>query len=169
MSLPNWERPIGKKLKKLKPPKPVPKQRAPAKRPNYKRILEQFTAALANLKAADRRQIPEGTLPEMMVAWALVKNKLQFQSQQREGGGQLRLGGGVVDFLVQMGSSVVVVRVNGDYWHSLPERKRKDELQAQLLRLRKYRLVDLWEHDIYVTWTEGRLIQWVADEIRSAQ
>jgi hypothetical protein len=113
-------KPLGHKPNKEKGSKPVPQRREPARRPNYKAIKEQFLAALQNLKSLDRRRIPDGTLPEQMVAWALVKDHYLFQSQQREGGGPLRLGGGVVDFLVQMGTSVVVIRVQGDFWHSLP-------------------------------------------------
>ena len=132
-------------------------------------MREQFFAELANLRANDLARIPQGTLPEMMVAWALVKNKWWFQSQTRQGGGRLRLGGATVDFVVFLGASKVVVRVQGNYWHTLPERKEKDELQLRLLRMDRYRVADFWEYDIYQAWTEGRLIQYIRDGVNSAQ
>jgi len=70
---------------------------------------------------------------------------------------------------VQLGISLVVVRVQGNYWHSLPERKNKDALQEHLLRLKGYRVADLWEYDIYEAWLEGNLIEFVADAVRNAQ
>jgi hypothetical protein len=46
---------------------------------------------------------------------------------------------------------------------------RKDELQLILLRMKHYRVADLWENDIYLAWMQGRLPQWVDEQIREAQ
>lgn len=165
-------RPLGTKKKRSKLPAAeshVPQRRQPAKRPDFRTVRDQFMTALMSLQANDLARVPNGTLPEMMVAWALIKNHWIFQSQSREGGGRLRLGGATIDFVVWLGSSKVVVRVMGDYWHTLPERVNKDELQLQLLQLKGYRVADLWEYRIYQAWMEGRLIQYIRDEVNSAQ
>ena len=103
-----------------------------------------------------------------MVAWALIKLGFMFQAQQSELGGRLQLGGGVVDFKVFVGAGIVIVRVEGDYWHSLPERILKDAVQYDRLHRLGYRVADLWEGDIYRAWVDGRLTRFVEDAITAA-
>jgi hypothetical protein len=136
---------------------------------NYARIKAEFLVAVEQLGARERAQIPAtGTLPEQMVAYALVKLGLPFVSQWSELGGRLWLGGSVVDFEVALGGSVVVVRVMGDYWHSLPDRKLKDAVQYDRLHRAGYRVADLWERAIYQAWVDGRLLRFVEQAVLEA-
>jgi hypothetical protein len=138
---------------------------------DYQKIKEQVEEAILRLPLEKRWRIPAGTLPERMVALALCYLDVYFQAQRSEDGGRLRLGGAVVDFLVFIGSLPVVVRVQGDYWHSLPSRKLKDRVQWDRLHMRGYRVADIWEHELYQQWSEGRLpqlIRFVELKIRTA-
>jgi len=158
-------RPVG--LGEIRKPKQV-KMGLP-KTLNYTRIKAEVMAAIARLPRTQSVQIPpSGTLPEQMVALALCWLKLPFQAQRSEDGGRLRLGGAVVDLVVFLGSKPVVIRVQGDYWHSLPERKLKDAVQLERLRAKGYRVADMWESDIYQAWTDGRLKTYVNDGIQGA-
>lgn len=138
---------------------------------NYARIKKEVLAAIAALGENDRARIPmAGTLPEQMVALALVWLRLFFSVQMNEDGGRLRMGGSVVDFLVMGagGKKGLVIRVQGDYWHSLPDRKLTDAVQWDRLHAMGYRVADLWESDIYRAWVDGRLKQFVADGVAGA-
>jgi G:T-mismatch repair DNA endonuclease (very short patch repair protein) len=136
---------------------------------NYQRIKEEVEAAIAKLSTDDQWRIPAaGTLPERMVALALVQLGYLFESQSSELGGRMRLGGGVVDFKVYVAATVIVIRVQGDYWHSLPSRIHKDAVQWTRLHALGYRVADLWEHDIYQAWIDRRLTEYVAEAINGA-
>lgn len=171
-------RPIGRTFKELgkRPRRTAEGPRAPrgarltlSKSLNYARIKEEVLAAIARLSAEQRGPIPMGgTLPEIMVALALVWLGYQFQAQRPTDGGRLRLGGAVVDVIVFLGAAQVVCRVQGDYWHSLPARKLKDTVQWGRLHAKGYRVVDFWEGEIYKAWVEQRLKQFVDAGIQSA-
>lgn len=136
---------------------------------NYERIKREVMAAIGRLAGDKQAQIPAaGTLPEQMVAYALVMLSYSFECQNAQSGGRLRLGGSIVDFIVAIGGAKSVIRVQGDYWHSLPERKAKDAVQLLRLQAKGYRVVDLWEHDVYQAWIENRLVQWVEQELQAA-
>ena len=136
---------------------------------NYERIKQEVEKAIAALSDEWRRLIPAaGTLPEKIVALALAWAGMMFQAQQNEDGGRLRIGGSVVDFKVWMGSTIIIVRVQGDYWHILPDRKQKDLVQWERLHARGYRVVDLWEHDLYQAWVDNRISQFVREGIQNA-
>jgi hypothetical protein len=136
---------------------------------NYTRIKTEVMAAIAKLPRTQSVQIPaSGTLPEQMVALALCWLKLPFQAQRSEDGGRLRLGGSIVDIVVWLGSKPTVCRIQGSYWHSLPDRKMKDAVQLERLRAKGYRVWDAWEQDIYQAWTDGRLKTFVSDGIQGA-
>jgi len=164
-------RPIGRAFKELgrTPRKPPPGPRPPreaklgiAKSLNYARIKIEVMAAVARLDREQQSRIPlAGTLPEIMAALALTWLGYPFQAQRSEDGGRLRLGGAVVDLLVWLGASQVVVRVQGDYLHSLPARKLKDTVQWARLHAKGYRVADIWESDIYRAWVDNRLKQFV--------
>lgn len=164
-------RELGKRARK-----PAPGPRAPrgakltlSKSLNYVRIKEEVLAAIARLDAQQQSLIPMGgTLPEIMVALALTWLGYQFQAQRPTDGGRLRLGGAVVDVVVFLGSSQVIIRVQGDYWHSLPARKNKDAVQWGRLHAKGYRVCDLWEHDIYRAWVDNRLKQFVDAGVQGA-
>lgn len=158
-------RPVG--LGDIRKPKQV-KMGLP-KTLNYTRIKAEVMAAIARLPRTLSVQIPpSGTLPEQMVALALCWLKLPFQCQRSENGGRLRLGGAVIDVVVFLGSKPVIIRVQGDYWHSLPDRKLKDAMQLERLRAKGYRVWDAFEGEIYQAWVDGRLKNFVSDGIQGA-
>lgn len=165
-------KPLGTRLRKL----PLPKVGKPKgvntsirKSFNYARIEEEVLAEIAKLPRDAQAQIPiAGTLPERMIALALVRLGYYFQWQRSEDGGRLRLGGAVVDFLVYIGIKPTIIRVQGDYWHSLPERKLQDEVQWQRLHLKGYRIFDAWESAIFDAWLNGRLTRFVDEGVLNA-
>lgn len=151
---------IGRRPRKLALPGDKPKgvKTKITKSLNYERIKGEVMGAVAKLSSDKQAQVPlAGTLPEIMVALALVWLGYMFQWQRSEYGGRLRVGGAVVDFMVYFGGQRVVIRVQGDWWHSQPERKRSDLVQAERLRAKGLRVFDAWEHDIYQAWVDGRL------------
>lgn len=158
-------RPLG--LGDIRKPKQV-KMGLP-KTLNYTRIKAEVMAAIARLPRTLSVQIPaSGTLPEQMVALALCWLKLPFQCQRSENGGRLRLGGAVVDVVVFLGSKPVIIRVQGEWWHSGADRKTKDAVQLERLRAKGYRVWDAWEGECYQAWVDGRLKQWVNDGVQGA-
>jgi len=42
----------------------------------------------------------------------------------------------------------LIIECNGDYWHNLPFRKKRDEKLAKFVAKNGYKLIWLWEHDI---------------------
>lgn len=137
--------------------------------PNYTKVKEQFDKVVAALPAEQQAQIPAtGTLPERMVAYACVKLSFIFEIQSASSGGRLRLGGAVVDLIVYFGTAKVAIRVNGTYWHTMPERKQKDEVQLMRLRAKRIRVWDAWDLELYHAWGEGRLVTFVEDGLKNA-
>ena len=137
--------------------------------PSYLKVKEEVEQQIELLPYEKRVTIPPaGTLPERMVALVLCWLNYQFQAQRPEDGGRLRIGGAVVDFLVFFGAMRIVLRVQGDYWHSLPSRRHADVVQAERLRAKGLRVADLWERDLYQKWVEGNLKQFVDDTVRNA-
>jgi len=166
-NLPQW----GKRAAGFTKPQPArsKKVRFKATAVNYQRIKEEVLAAIERLPTAKRRLIPmQGTLPELIAAYALVQIGFLFQAQINTDGGRMRLGGGVVDFKIWLGSRVVIARVMGDYWHSLPSRKLKDAIQFDRLHKYHYRVADMWEHDLYAAWVNGSSITFVRDAVMGA-
>jgi hypothetical protein len=137
--------------------------------PNYTKVKVQFEKAVASMPSEQQAQIPAtGTLPERMVAYALVKLSMFFECQSAHTGGRLRLGGAIVDMIVYFGTAKVAVRVNGTYWHTMPERKQKDEVQLMRLRAKRIRVWDAWDLELYHAWGEGRLVTFVEEGLKNA-
>lgn len=103
-----------------------------------------------------------------MVGIGLLLGGYLFTFQASENGGRLVLGGAVVDFQIYQGTVTTVIRVQGDYWHSLPDRVLKDKAQFDLLKSRGYLVWDAWEHDVYRAWEQGRIADFVREGIESA-
>ena len=136
---------------------------------SYEVIKQEVLAAIAQLSAVERAQIPpNGTLPEIMAALGMLWAKIPFQAQISYSGGRMALGGAVVDYKVQYGG-VVIVRVMGDYWHSLSGRKMKDITQWNRLHGYGYKVADVWESDLYRVWREGRLADFMREAVMGAQ
>lgn len=137
--------------------------------PNYTKVKAGVLEAVANLPANKKNLVPmSGTLPEIMVGLALVWLDWHFDWQSSELGGRLYLGGGVIDFKVFLGTGFVVVRVQGSYWHALPERVYKDAVQFTRLHALGYKIADIWEQDLYQAWVENRLKELVRDAVLNA-
>jgi hypothetical protein len=137
--------------------------------PDYDKIKEEVAAAFARLPASQRAQFsPSSTLPEQIVGVVLCWLGYYFQTQEDELGGRLRLGGGVVDYKVLAGAGYVIIRVQGDYWHSMKDRKLLDAVQWDRLHALGYRVWDAWESDLYMAWTENRIKQFVGDGVLNA-
>lgn len=106
---------------------------------------------------------PPGTLPERLVrAWLIARN-IQYIEQGPTFGGTLRIGGAVVDFILPfMGSNPgTVIRVQGDYWHTMDSRIAKDRAQYERLVAKGYTVVDLWEGDLKSHALGGDLFSWI--------
>lgn len=89
----------------------------------------------------------EGTLPERLVRLYLLIREIPFRYETIMGT-PLRLGGAIVDYLLPtVGARGTVVRVQGDYWHTLFPRMQRDRLQYEILS-RRYRVIDVWESDL---------------------
>jgi G:T-mismatch repair DNA endonuclease (very short patch repair protein) len=162
--LPQW----GSKPRKPAVPKPVSgtARNRPPRRLNYTKLKEAVLAQIASLSAAAQAKIPlAGTLPEIMVALALVQIGWQFQCQSPESGARLRLGGSVVDFVVVLGATKVIIRVNGDYWHTLPGAAQRDAMQEARLSSQGYLVVDLWEQALYEAWDNHNLRPFVEQAV----
>lgn len=151
------------------PRKPRGVRTALPKAPNYLRIKEEVLRAIEQLPEAKRVKIPPaGTLPELIVGLCLCWLNYEFQAQRPEDGGRLRIGGSVVDYLVYFGATRTVLRVQGDWWHSLPGRKHKDLVQAERLRMRGIRVADIWEGELYLKWVEGSVKDFVDNAVKTA-
>ena len=94
-------------------------------------------------------RFPDMTLPEAVCFVLLEEAQEEFEYQAQFNGGKIYHGGSVVDFWLPNQQSVL--RINGDYWHSRPERIAEDEVQRAALLLgtidgrRILNVVDIWE------------------------
>lgn len=168
-------RPLGRRLGSVKPVTAVPSARTrgtqarPVHSLNYRNIEAEAMRLFAMLPLDKQAMIPaDGTLPEKIVAYGLILAGYTFAYQIGETGGRLKLGGSVVDFKVALGAKTVIVRVQGDYWHSLPMRKLKDQTQFEILKSRGYLVFDAWESDVYRAFVEGRIAQYVDLGVQTA-
>lgn len=119
------------------------------------------------LEKAAMQDVP-GTLPERIVLKWLTDQDYTFTPEAAEMGGQMVLGGAVIDFLVyDMAGQPVALRVQGDYWHGpkFPDRQAKDDDQFRRLTQMGYKVVDLWEHDIYEAVLYDRLTEYIEGEV----
>jgi len=80
------------------------------------------------------------TNPELIVKDALEKLGIPF-------GTEYRIGKYACDFVLPQYH--IVVEVDGDYWHSLPKRKRLDKIKDTFLQSEGWEVIRLKEMDIY--------------------
>ncbi len=119
------------------------------------------------LEKAALQGVP-GTLPERIVWKWLIVNEYTFLAQRSEAGGNLVVGGAVVDFLVyDIAGQTTALRIMGDYWHGpkFPGRQARDEEQFWRLTAMGYLVVDLWESDIYEAVKKERLTAYILGEV----
>jgi hypothetical protein len=165
--LPDWGKP-------KRPTKPESQRRRDVKYKtpkgfNHARIKAEVQQRIGLLPAHQQARIPaSATLPEQMVGLALAWLDLPAEAQISEDGGRKRLGGSVVDWKVALGGQMVIIRVQGDYWHSLPDRKLKDLVQLERLQRMKYLVCDMWESELYAAWTQNRLREYVQAKLFEA-
>jgi len=98
-----------------------------------------------------------GTLPEILTYGWLQGRPHLFDFQSSLLGGRLIMGGAVADFIIYDISpdGLVIWRVQGDHWHSMPDRIAKDQAQKERLLRERYmntpvvQVIDCWESSIY--------------------
>ena len=78
---------------------------------------------------------------ELETAEALLELEIKHEREWRPDGYSR-----IYDFLVP---PHVLIEVQGDYWHSLPERREADAEKAKWAEANGYKLVELWEHEIH--------------------
>jgi len=94
-------------------------------------------------------RFPDITLPEAITFMILESLQEEFVFQQEYASGRLYRGGAVIDFWLP--NRGLVIRVQGDYWHSRPERMeldlfQKTELAGATIDGKKVEsVVDIWE------------------------
>lgn len=99
-------------------------------------------------RPAHQRGKSRASLPNLLAeAWA--------QTTGRRYVIEFDLGWARPDLVIFLDAGVVIIRVQGDYWHSLPGRPEKDAVQMEELRqttvegMRVLGVVDVWEKEIY--------------------
>lgn len=89
------------------------------------------------------------TLPEGIVFILLEAQQEEFAFQKEYASGRLYRGGAVIDFWLP--NQGTVIRVQGDWWHSRPERRELDMIQRGELLMSKIdgkkveNVIDVWE------------------------
>jgi hypothetical protein len=119
------------------------------------------------LEKAALQGVP-GTLPERIVWKWLLDEDYLFETQLAVAGGRMVIGGSVVDFVVyDIAGQPVALRVQGDYWHGpkFPDRQARDDEQFWRLHQMGYKVVDLWESDIYEAVRQERLTPYIEGEV----
>lgn len=130
----------------------------------------RYGAGEDKLEKAALQGVP-GTLPERIVWKWLIDQDYSFVGQYAESGGNLVVGGSVVDFVVyDIAGKPTALRVMGDYWHGpkFPTRQARDDEQFYRLVSMGYVVVDLWESDIYQAVEHDRLTAYIMGEVFSA-
>lgn len=90
------------------------------------------------------------TLPEAIVFMLLEAEQEEFAYQHEYASGRLYRGGAVIDFWLP--NRATVIRVQGNWWHTRPERIELDLIQRSELAFamidgkRVERVVDIWEN-----------------------
>lgn len=98
-----------------------------------------------------KKTMPKATVPELIFMDFLDRRRIKYSYQQYLLGGRVLKGGQVVDFIIEDAGRVIIVEVQGLYWHSKPEKQRIDVAQRMaLLALtifgrRVSSVVELWD------------------------
>lgn len=85
--------------------------------------------ALAKRVLALQQKWPLGTVPELIVMDFLERRHFSYEFQFWVFGGRARKGGAVLDFVIDVGTGVIAVWVNGNYWHGRAGRSEVDHAQ----------------------------------------
>lgn len=84
--------------------------------------------------------------PEKKVYYTLVKLGESFDFQSQMLGYHGEKGSTRADFVLPQHR--LILRVQGEYWHSFPETKARDQLQKIALTTQGWTVIDLMESDI---------------------
>lgn len=123
--------------------------------------LLRLTNALGDEKLAkrvlkDKTKYPDYSTLELVIRDWLASRNVAFQGQVWVLGGRKLAGGQVLDFVIDQGSSVLVLEAQGNYWHTLDGKVQSDAAQRlALLGItiwgKKVRaVVEVWESRIIV-------------------
>jgi hypothetical protein len=110
---------------------------------------ESLAKRLIKLEASGK--YPDATLPELVALDWLTKNQYKHVFQQTLLGGRALKGGQVVDIVVELGTGVVILEVQGNYWHSKPGMPQRDAAQRlALMNMSVYgkkvtAVIEVWE------------------------
>lgn len=80
-----------------------------------------------------QEQHPDGTIPELVVMDWLMRRGVKWDFQVWVLGGRVLRGGQVLDFVVDQGTKVMVIEVQGRYWHTRPGKLALDAAQKLAL------------------------------------
>ena len=108
-----------------------------------------------------------GTRPERILEAWLQRSGLAYDREVPALGGRLELGGAILDFVVYglLPGQPVAIRVMGGYYHR--SRQVMDLYQLQRLLKAGFRVVDLWDSEIYTAVKVGRLGEYVYGQVLS--
>jgi hypothetical protein len=119
--------------------------------------LARLTSALGNERLAKRllkmkkEKYPDATLPELVLLEWLTRKRYKFEFQVWLLGGRIKKNGQVVDTVVDVGTGVIIIEVQGNYFHNRPGMKQRDEAQRLALKglhvwgKKVSSVVELWE------------------------
>lgn len=102
-----------------------------------------------------KQQYPRGSTPELVAIDWMQRRGHWFVYQAPLLGGRASKGGSVADLVTQSGGKGIIIRVQGDYWHSLRAQAQRDAVAKVTLigssygNLRISYVVDAWEGRIY--------------------
>jgi very-short-patch-repair endonuclease len=87
--------------------------------------------------------------PEAIAYLWLRAHQIPFEFQAPILGGRTAPGGTVVDFILYDRDPPLLLRVMGDYWHSMIESMAFDEEQRIALMSMGFPVVDVWERQLF--------------------
>lgn len=138
---------VATSIEDLVPPEVADLQRRLGNRDEDRKLAQRVIGMMGNYPAA--------SIPELITLdWLRGKN-YPFDFQAALWGGRTTKGGSVPDFVIDVGGSAVVWRVQGEYWHTRPGKRARDATEAALMLGQNFEgkritsVVDLWENDIY--------------------
>lgn len=100
-----------------------------------------------------KQKYPNATFPELVCIEWFERRRVKWEFQVWVMGGRSAKGGQVLDLIVDGGLYVIVVEVQGGYWHTRPGQSRVDAAQRLALMGieiwgKPVKVVELWEERI---------------------
>jgi len=107
---------------------------------------DDYSADALEGRAVSKEEVT-GTLPERITYKELQTRRIPFDFQSSFFGGRLELGGMVADFVLL--DRPLIIRIQGEYWHSPLPTQRRDAVQRGVLESMGFQVEDLWDYEIY--------------------